>query len=232
VHQVRADDVAPKPNSSRKSAREKLETGRHGLAATASHRGRGGQLLADQRPRAVAHDGHRDADQPTDQPIASSVRRARLRKAISRWSSAIWMLPSAVSTNVSESTLQEGARRGSPSSVAIGPASSMPATVSTRPERSEPRRRCRSGSRHRPALDERVAQALVDEELGEADEDRRQRHQAELDIGHEQPGNDDEDEQAEQLPAPVIGDRPDQPARSTRPLQILIVGAVLGGQPW
>ena len=60
------------------------------------------------------------------------------------------------------------------------------------------------------ALDDGVAQPLVDEDLRKVHEHHRQCHEPEV-SRPEKVGENDEDDKAEQLPAPVVDDGPCQP---------------------
>jgi hypothetical protein len=82
----------------------------------------------------------------------------------------------------------------------------------------------------RLALDDGVAQSLVDEELAERDEDGRQGDQAE--VGRvEQVGEDGEYDQRQDLAAPGVDQRPPQAARDAL-LEGTAVLPVLAGRPF
>lgn len=79
------------------------------------------------------------------------------------------------------------------------------------------------------ALDDGVAQTLVDEELAECNEDGREGDQAEVG-GVEQMGEDGKDGQRQQLAAPRVDERPEEAARDAL-LEGATVSPMLAGCP-
>ena len=79
------------------------------------------------------------------------------------------------------------------------------------------------------ALDDGVAQALIDEELAERYEDRRQGDQAEVGRA-EQVGEDGEDGEGQELAAPRVDQRPPEAARNAL-LEGTTVLPMLAGRP-
>jgi hypothetical protein len=79
------------------------------------------------------------------------------------------------------------------------------------------------------ALDDGVAQSLIDEQLAECDEDGRQSDQAEV-RRVEQVGEDGEDGQRQELAAPRVDQRPEEAARDAL-LEGTTLLPMLAGRP-